>query len=74
MTRARDYSPRAPLGDVDYKIHELRMRGMSAKAIATSLDVFAGWKLTENQVRYRCEQMGWHRSGRPHGTFGSSRS
>lgn len=60
---------RTPLGEIDETIRELRLRGMSARAIATSLDVFAGWKLTENQVRYRCQQLGWHRNGRPHGSL-----
>jgi hypothetical protein len=67
------YKSRTPLGEIDEKIRVLRSRGMSARAISTSLDVLTGWRITEGQVRYRCEQLGWHRGGRPHGTFRGDR-
>lgn len=72
MTAVRPWErvSRTPISDIDDTIRELRLRGMSARAISTSLDVLAGWRLTEGQVRYRCEQLGWHRGGRPHGTHG----
>jgi hypothetical protein len=63
-------TPRTPLGPIDEKIRVLRERGLSARAISTSLDVLEGWRITENQVKYRCDQLGWHRGGRPHPALG----
>lgn len=62
--------PNVPLGPIDDRIHQLRELGMTCGDISIALKVYECWDMSPGQVTYRCQQMGWHRRGRPHARTG----